>query len=532
MIEAHWYFNLALVILPLLLILKLFKHKQQKYKNLPPSPPSLPIIGHLHLLKEPVHETLDKLSQKYGPILGLRFGVRKVLIVSSSSAVEECFTKNDIIFANRPRLILEKHLNYDCTTMGAANYGHLWRTLRRITALEVFSTARLAETSNLRREEAVLLVKQLVKSCGGDGSSTVDLKASFGELAINMVSMMIMGKRYYGEDVADPKIAVHFQGLMREFLQLLKISNIGDYLPIFRWMDFGGLEKSMIALMKRMDKFLQATVDEQRQKLRGNTATNGSREPQRLTMIDTLLALQETEPEFYTDQIVKGLIMVKYIKLSCFATMVVFALDVAQIMLIAGTESSFTTMEWAMSLLLNHPDTMKKIRSQIDSQVGHDRVLEEEDLPKLTHLQNAINETLRLFPAVPLLIPHYSSQDCTVGGYDVPGGTMLLVNAWTIHRDPSQWAEPEKFKPERFEGESGEGFKMVPFGAGRRRCPGVALAHKMVGLALGSLIQAFEWEKVGAEDVDMSAAVGFSLSKLKPLEAVCKPRANMIRHFL
>ncbi|KAK3043647.1 hypothetical protein RJ639_000063 [Escallonia herrerae] len=502
MTEAHWYFNLALVILSLLLIFKVFKHKQQKYKNLPPSPPSLPIIGHLHLLKEPVHETLDSLSQKYGPVLGLRFGVRNVLIVSSSSAVEECFTKNDIIFANRPRLILEKHLNYDCTTMGAANYGHLWRTLRRITSLE---------TSNLRRDEAVLLVKQFVKSCGGDGSSTVDLKASFGELAINMISMMIMGKRYYGEDVADPKIAVHFQGLMREFLQLLKISNIGDYLPIFRWMDFGGLEKSMIALMKRMDKFLQDTVDEHRQKLRDNTATNGSREPQRLTMIDTLLALQETEPEFYTDQIVKGLIM---------------------IMLIAGTESSFTTMEWAMSLLLNHPDTMKKIRSQIDSQVGHDRVLEEEDLPKLTHLQNAINETLRLCPAVPLLIPHYSSEDCTVGGYDVPGGTMLLVNAWTIHRDPSQWTEPEKFKPERFEGETGEGFKMVPFGAGRRRCPGVSLAHKMVGLALGSLIQAFEWEKDGPENVDMSAAVGFSLSKLKPLQAVCKPRANMIRHFL
>ena len=200
-------------------------------------------------------------------------------------------------------------------------------------------------------------------------------------------------------------------------------------------------------------------------------------------------------------------------------------------MLIAGTESSYSTMEWSMSLLLNHPQTLQKLKTEIDNNVGHHRLIEEDDLRKLPHLQNVIAVSLRLYTPVPLLVPHHASEDCTVGGYDVPKGTMLMVNAWAIHRDPKLWEDPTEFKPERFEEES-QVYGMVPFGTGRRGCPGVGLANRMVGLVLGTLIQGFEWETIGGEEVDMSSSAGISLSKLKPLEVICRPRSSMIQHLL
>lgn len=193
-------------------------------------------------------------------------------------------------------------------------------------------------------------------------------------------------------------------------------------------------------------------------------------------------------------------------------------------MIIAGTDTSGGTLEWAMANLLNHPEVLKKARTEIDQQVGADRFVEEQDIVKLPYLQNIMSETLRLYPVVPLLLPHMASEECTVAGYHVPRGTMILVNAWAIHRDPKMWEEPEKFKPERFEKE-GEDKKMLSFGMGRRACPGSGLAQRLVTLALGSLVQCFEWERAGEEYVDMTEAEkGNIMRKATPLKAMCRAR--------
>ncbi|KAL6013250.1 hypothetical protein ACLOJK_003742 [Asimina triloba] len=188
-------------------------------------------------------------------------------------------------------------------------------------------------------------------------------------------------------------------------------------------------------------------------------------------------------------------------------------------------------MEWTMALLLNHPHVLEKARAELDMKVGSDRLFQESDLSNLPYLHCIINETLRLYPVAPLLLPHNSSEETSVGGFTVPANTLLLVNAWAIHRDPKVWEdEPDDFKPERFQGVDvgKEGCKFIAFGHGRRSCPGTGLAMKMMGLALGCLIQCFEWERVGGEKVDMTEGAGLTLPKRQPLEAVYKPRDSMI----
>lgn len=180
-------------------------------------------------------------------------------------------------------------------------------------------------------------------------------------------------------------------------------------------------------------------------------------------------------------------------------------------MFVAGTETSAATLQWAMSLLLTHTGKLDKLRQEIDDRVGHDRLLNDSDLASLPYLHCIVNETLRLHPPVPLLLPHSSSQDCTVGGYSIAKGTMLLVNAWGMHRDPNLWDEPDEFKPERFEAMDLEkdGHRFVAFGMGRRACPGSGMALRTVSLALGAFVQCFDWEDT---------------SRHEPLEAVCISR--------
>lgn len=189
-------------------------------------------------------------------------------------------------------------------------------------------------------------------------------------------------------------------------------------------------------------------------------------------------------------------------------------------------------MEWTLSLLLNHKQALKKAQSEIDNHIGNEkRLLQESDLSHLPYLRCIINETLRMYPAGPNLVPHESSEDSTVGGYHIPRGTMLQVNLWAIQNDPTVWDDPTSFRPERFEGIEGHkiGYKMMPFGSGRRSCPGEGLAIRVVGLTIGSLIQCFEMKTNDNKLVDMAESPGFNLDKAEPLRVMVEPRLAMIK---
>lgn len=197
-----------------------------------------------------------------------------------------------------------------------------------------------------------------------------------------------------------------------------------------------------------------------------------------------------------------------------------------------GTSTSTIALEWAFSLLLDNPETLKKAQSEIDRHLGRSRLIAESDLAELPYLRHIILETMRLHPPVSIVMPHLSSSECTVGGYRVPAGTVLLVNLWEIHHSPKIWPDPETFRPERFEGldvKKDLGLKFIPFGLGRRACPGENLGYLIIGLSLGSLIQCFEWEKVG--EIDMSEGAGTATPKVQPLTARCRPRPYIVNFF-
>ncbi|XP_022771921.1 cytochrome P450 81D11-like [Durio zibethinus] len=475
----------------LLICLNLMFQSRKHPKNLPPSPPSLPIIGHLHLLKPPIHRLYHSLSLKYGPIFSLHLGSRLLVVVSSSTAAKDCLIQNDIVFANRPKFIGGKHIGYNHTVITASSYGDHWRNLRRIGTTEIFSSSRLNTFISVRKDEVRRLLLKL--SCDSRRDfAKVELKSMLADLTFNNIMRMVAGKRYYGDEMTTEAEAREFKDLLADLFKNSGTANPADFLPILNW--FGGFEKKVKKLGKRMDEFLQKLIDDHRSKRRENT------------MIDHLLSLQEYEPHYYTDEIIKGFILV---------------------MILAGTDTSAVTIEWAMSNLLNYPEVLKKARAEIDSQIGQENLIDEADVSKLHYLQSIILETLRLYPAAPLLLPHMPSRDCTIGGYNIPRGAIVLVNAWAIHRDPELWDDPTSFKPERFENDEKLGeysHNLMPFGLGRRACPGASLAHRVVGLTLGSLIQCFEWERIDGKEIDMSEGKGTTMPKAYPLVAMCKAR--------
>lgn len=197
----------------------------------------------------------------------------------------------------------------------------------------------------------------------------------------------------------------------------------------------------------------------------------------------------------------------------------------------AGTDTAALTTEWALAELINHPNMMEKAREEIKAIVGNDRIVEESDLINLPYLQAIIKETLRIHPTGPLIVRE-STEICNIMGYDIPEKTQLFVNVWSIGRDPNYWDNPLEFKPERFTSEDGSGnldirgqhFQLIPFGSGRRSCPGTSLALQVVQTNLAVMIQCFDW-KVN-EIVDMEEKLGLTLARAHPLISVPIPRLN------
>ncbi|GLJ52540.1 hypothetical protein SUGI_1118060 [Cryptomeria japonica] len=485
----------------------LLKHLASYKIPLPPGPRAIPVIGHLHLLRDksrPTHQILTSLSSIYGLIMHLKFGSRPVLVISSSDLAKECLAVNDKSFASRPEITQAKHF-YNYSILGWAPYGPHWRNARKICVLEVLSSKRIQSFRPKRMKEISKAVNSMFQQSQLEG--IVNMRNFLPQMTFKMLMAMIIDDRYFGEDLG---ISIDlFIHLIEESFILKGAICIGDYIPWLKWFDLQGYEKIMKKVQKKLDLYMQRILEKHREK---GSKDDGEMED----FVSVLISQAEENGEAITDKD-------EFVKATSIA------------MLNGGSGTSSGTVEWALSMLLQHPQVMKKAQEELDSKVGRNRLVEESDIPQLTYLQAIIKETLRLHPSSPMLMPHKSIEDCTIGGYHIPAGTMLIVNAWAIHRDPKVWNKPLEFMPERFMEKEfeiynrqmrGNDFKMIPFGAGRRSCPGASLAMCVIETTLASLLQSFDWFVPDGRTIDMNERIGLTMPRATPLEVTIKPRLS------
>uniref|UniRef100_M1BDP9 Cytochrome P450 n=1 Tax=Solanum tuberosum TaxID=4113 RepID=M1BDP9_SOLTU len=199
-------------------------------------------------------------------------------------------------------------------------------------------------------------------------------------------------------------------------------------------------------------------------------------------------------------------------------------------LIVGGTDTSTITLEWAMAEILRQPEIMKKAQAELAQVIGKGKPIEEVDVSRLPYLQFIVKETLRMHPPSPFLVPRRVDQDVELCDYIIPKGSLVLVNAWAIGRDSTFWEDPLVFKPERFQSLEldvrGKDFEFIPFGAGRRICPGLPLALRMVPVMLGSMLNSFNWKLesgIEPKDLDMNEKFGFITPKAHPLLAIPSP---------
>nr|WMZ41149.1 cytochrome P450 family 75 subfamily B polypeptide 2 [Ipomoea batatas] len=497
---AAWLSTIALILLA--------KHLHRRKVHLPPGPKPWPIIGNLNLIGSLPHRSIHDLSQKYGPIMQLQFGSFPV-VVGSSVEMAKIFLKTmDINFVGRPKTAAGKYTTYNYSDITWSPYGPYWRQARRMCIMELFSAKRLDSYEYIRSQELKSILAQLYNV--SSARQPILLKDYLSTLSLNVISRMVLGKSYLNESEGAIVSPNEFKKMLDELFLLNGVLNIGDSIPWIDFLDLQGYIKRMKALSKKLDRFLEHVLDEHRnvRPARGDGFVAKD-------MVDLLLQLAD-DPSLEVKlerHGVKGF---------------------TQDLLAGGTESSAVTVEWAISELLKKPEIFKKATDELDRVIGQKRWVEEKDMPNLPYIQAIVKETMRLHPVAPMLVPRQCREDCKVAGYDIPEGTRILVSVWTIGRDPTLWDNPNEFIPDRFIGKDidvkGCDYELLPFGAGRRMCPGYSLGLKVIQASLANLLQGFNWRlpnDVTPEKLNMEEIFGLSTPKKIPLAVAIEPRLPM-----
>ncbi|XP_075642297.1 geraniol 8-hydroxylase-like [Castanea sativa] len=466
---------------------------------LPPGPRGVPLFGNLLSLDPELHSYFAGLAQIHGPIFKLRLGYKLGIVVTSPSLTREVLKDRDVTFANRDVPEAGRAATYGGSDIVWTPYGPEWRMLRKVCVIKMLSNTTLDSVYELRRKQVRETVGYFYRRVG----SPVNIGEQMFLTVMNVITNMMWGGTVEGEERSS--LGAEFKEVVSEMTELLGKPNISDFFPGLARFDLQGIKKKMDGLAKQFDRIFDVMIN-QRLKIDKEGGSKDSKD-----FLQFLLKWKD-EGDSKTPMTMihlKALLM-----------------DMA----VGGTDTTSNTIEFAMAEIMNKPEVMRKTQQELEAVVGKDNIVEESHIHKLPYLHAVMKETLRLHPALPLLVPHCPSETCTVGGYTIPKGSRIFVNVWAIQRDPSIWENPLNFDPERFLNSkwdySGNDFNYFPFGSGRRICAGTAMAERMVIYSLATLLHSFDWNLPQGENLDITEKFGIVLKKKIPLVAVPTPRLS------
>ncbi|KAK1436711.1 hypothetical protein QVD17_02493 [Tagetes erecta] len=468
-------------------------------KNPPPSPTKLPIIGNLHQLGSSPHRSLQALSAKHGPLMLLHFGTVPVVVASSAEASKQIMKTHDLAFSNRAKSRVPSILSYNARDIAFADYGEYWRQIKSIAVLQLLSHKRVESFKRMREEETDLLIER-IRNISCSPSPVVNMSELLISLTNGVICRAALGRKHGGEK---------FKELFANFVELLGVFSVGDYIPWLSWVDWlNGYDVRAVKIAGEFDEFLEGVIEEHVERKR---EVSGDGDDDQKDFVDILLEIQNNNDAGFVLErdTVKALI-----------------LDVFT----GGTDSTYATLEWELSELIRNPEAMRKLQHEVRQVAKGKPKITEDDLDQMQYLHAVVKETFRLHMPLPLLVPRECTQDVQVMDYDIAAGTQVLINAWAVGRDPSVWADPYEFRPERFLDSpvdyKGLHFELTPFGAGRRKCPGIQFAMSVNELVLASLVHKFDFalpDGQNAKDLDMSETTGITIHKKLPLLVVATP---------
>ncbi|XP_020236279.1 3,9-dihydroxypterocarpan 6A-monooxygenase [Cajanus cajan] len=505
--DIQGYIQIFLVCIASTILLRAV-FKASKY-HLPPSPLALPVIGHFYLLKPPLHRSFQKLSNRYGPLIHLYLGSTPIVVVSSAETAKEIFKTHELSFSNRPANAAISYLTYDSSDLGFSPYGTFWKFMKKLCMSELLNGRMLDQLLPIRQEEINRFVAMIKKK--GEVCQGVNVGEELLKLTNSIVMRMAVSKSCLNTDDEAHKVVER----VKECAVLSGRFNLADYFWFCKGLDLQGIGKRLKEVRGRFDTMMEIIIREHEDSRDKSSVAKD--------VLDALLSISE-------DQSSEVKITRDNIK--------AFLVD----MFTGGTDTTAVTLEWSLAELINHPTVMEKARKEIDSIIGKDRIVTELDIENLPYLQAIVKETLRLHPPSPFVLRE-STKDCIIVGYDIPAKTQVFTNVWAIGRDPKHWDNPLEFRPERFLSKDdetgkiigqvdvrGQHYQFLPFGSGRRGCPGTSLALKVAHTTLAAMIQCFEWKGEEEENggncgsIDMKEGPSFILSRAEPLICLPKPR--------
>ncbi|XP_071728322.1 tryptophan N-monooxygenase 1-like [Rutidosis leptorrhynchoides] len=500
---------IPIIISSILLILKHLKTKPSGNTNvpLPPGPYPLPFVGCIiqMLLNKPTSKWIHNLMDQYNtPILCIKLGSSThVIAVSSTNIACEFLKTQDLVFASRPEALSSHLMSNGYRATIVSPFGDQWKKMRKILKHDILAAPILKWLRPKRDEEANHLVRYLYKLSEDGG--LVNIRMVGQHFCGNLMRNMVFGTRLFGEGMANggpgEEEIKHIEAVY-VILRYLFAFSITDFIPWLRGKtDFDGHEKMMRDALKVVRGYHDPLIDERIKMWKDGIRTEKD------DVLD--IFIKHENPKLTTEEIKAQIIE----------------------LMLAGIDNPSNATEWVMAEMMNEPEILKKAVEELDQVVGRNRLVEEQDLPRLNYIKACIKEAFRLHPFASFNAPHVSVEDTTVAGYFIPEGSHVFLSRRGLGRNPDVWNDPTRFDPERhLEGNEevvlyDDELRMISFSTGRRGCPGIVLGSTISTMLLARMVQGFTWEMPNNEPISL-VEHHEELCLAKPLVVVAKPRLS------